>query len=479
MPKKPNLVYVFADQLRYFSCGYAGDKNAITPNIDALSRESLDVCECISNHPVCAPYRASLFTGKYTTSTGMVINEIRMNPDHRTFAHCLNDAGYTTEYIGKWHMYANMKGDHENPKNSFVPKGKDRLGFDGFFAHYGFHHEYQNEHAYYHLDTPEKIYHEGYEPDAQTTMAIERLKLLKEAGDPFALFLSIGTPHDPWSPYNVPAKYYDKFKDVQFSLPPNYKPDNDPHADGWARFFFDERDHITDWMKVYYAMVNNLDDNVGRLRAALKELDLEDDTIFVFTVDHGEMFGAQGRRAKNIFYEEAARVPFLIRAKDLPVTKNHTPFGTVDIMPTLLSLMGIPYPEEVEGRDVSASFKGDENAPTPEGELLMCTGTTADFGDGVEWRAYRTRQYTYAVFKSDGQELLFDNLHDPYQTNNLIDDPALSAARDALKTAMYAEMARIGDTFENNSYYEKNWIEDRIIKRTATVHTAWKPSERK
>lgn len=478
MCKKPNLIYVFADQLRWHSCGYNGDDLAITPNIDALAKDSLDLCNTVSNHPVCAPYRASLFTGKYTTSTGMVINEIRMNPDHRSMAHCLNDAGYNTEYIGKWHMYANVKGDHENPRNSFVPKGEDRLGFDGLFAHYGFHHEYQNEHAYYHLDTPEKIYLEGYEPDAQTDMAIERMKLLKEQDKPFALFLSIGTPHDPWSPYNVPEKYYEKFKDVAFKLPLNYKPDNDPHADGWARFFADERDHITDWMKVYYAMVNNLDDNIGRLRAAMNEMGLEEDTIFVFTTDHGEMFGAQGRRAKNIFYEEAARVPFLMRwPGHIKPGKNDVCFSTVDVMPTLLSLMNVPCPTEVEGTDVAACLLGDENAPRTDGSLLMCTGTTADFGDGVEWRAFRTEQYTYAVFKSDGQERLFDNINDPYQMNDLIDDPVMTAVKEELKAAMWAHMNKINDTFESNSYYEKNWIQDRVIMRTATLHTDWKPEK--
>lgn len=478
MMKKPNLVYVFADQLRYFSCGYAGDELALTPNIDRIAAESLDVCNCVSSHPVCAPYRASLLTGKYTTSTGMVINEIRMNTNHRSFARCLSDAGYNAEYIGKWHMYANVLGDHENPANSFVPEGPDRLGFDGYFAHYGFHHEYQGEHAYYHLNTNEKIFIDKYEPDGQTDMAIERLKILKEGGKPFALFLSLGTPHDPWAPYNVPEKYYEKFKDAEFKLPPNYKPENDPHADGWAKFFYDERDHITDWMKVYYAMVNNLDENIGRLYDAIDEMGLSEDTVFVFTSDHGEMFGAQGRRAKNIFYEEAVRVPFLLRRKGhTPIGKNDACFGTVDIMPTLLSMMGISYPDEVEGSDVSAYLLGDESAPQPEGSLLMCTGPTADFYDGVEWRAFRTKQYTYGVFKSDGQELLFDNIADPYQMNDLSKDTDYADVLADLREKMWAKMKKINDNFENNTYYQKHWVKDRLIMRTATVNTDRAPEK--
>ena len=123
----PNLIYVFADQLRWASVGYNGDTLAETPNIDDLARDSADITNAVSGHPVCAPYRASLLTGKYTTSTGMVINEIRMNPHHKCFAHVLNDAGYDSSYIGKWHLYAAQLGHHYDPENSFVPPGEDRL----------------------------------------------------------------------------------------------------------------------------------------------------------------------------------------------------------------------------------------------------------------------------------------------------------------------------------------------------------------
>ena len=161
--KKPNLIYVFADQLRYFSMGYAGDENAVTPNLDAFCAESTDLCQTVSGHPVCAPYRASLLTGKYTTSTGMVINEIRINPsDHHTLAQVLDENGYETAYIGKWHMYAAELGNHYDPKNSYIPKGPDRLGFNDFFAAYNFRHEYEVGTAYYHLDSPEKIFYEKF-----------------------------------------------------------------------------------------------------------------------------------------------------------------------------------------------------------------------------------------------------------------------------------------------------------------------------
>ena len=276
---QPNLIYVFADQLRYQSCGYAGDAKAQTPHMDRLATESVNFINCVSSYPMCAPYRASLFTGKYASSTGMVINELRINPAHHTcFGQVLTEGGYETCYIGKWHLYANQLGHHEDPKNSYTPPGPHRLGFDGFWASYGFHHTYYDQ--YYHTDSPEKITIDGYEPDGQTDLAIEKLTEAAESDNPFALYLSLGTPHDPWRPDNVPAEYLDKFQDVEFPLPPNYKPENDPHGDSWAALSPTQRAELSEWMRVYYAMTTNLDWNLGRLLDAVDQLGLRDNTIF-------------------------------------------------------------------------------------------------------------------------------------------------------------------------------------------------------
>lgn len=398
----------------------------------------------------------------------MVINEIRLNPeDHHTFAQVLNENGYETAYIGKWHMYAAELGNHYDPKNSYIPEGPDRLGFDDFFAAYNFRHEYETGTAYYHLNSPEKIFYEKYEPDAQTDMAIEQLRRLSAGDKPFALFLSIGTPHDPWVEENVPKKYLEMMKNRKFFLPENYLPQNDPHADSWARLSQEERKYLTEWMRVYYAMTANLDENFGRLRQAVRELGLEENTILIFTSDHGELFGAHGRRAKNIFYEEAVRVPFLICWKGhlAEGASRDFVFNTVDIMPSLLSMMGLPGPRGMEGADRSSCIKGEDD--TEEGALMMGTGPTAVFGDGYEWRAYRTKQYTYAVYLTDGQEFLFDDDRDPKQMQNLIDIPEYTALAKDLRRKMYQKMEEIGDTFEKNTYYEKNWICDRkILKKT-------------
>jgi len=469
LSRRPNLLYVLADQLRLRSCGYAGDARAITPCIDRLASRGVSFVNAVSSTPVCAAYRASLFTGKHTTTTGMVINELRLSPAHECLGHVLTRGGYRTGYIGKWHLWANVLGHHDDVRNAFTPPGTYRLGFDGFWAAYNFHHVYYN--AYYFGDEPRKIPYGGptvYEPDAQTDMAIGFLRQAAERNDPFALFLSYGTPHDPWDWGNVPREYADRFREVSLPNPPNYKPDNDRYADGWAVFQRDERDHLEQWRRAYYAMTANLDWNLGRLLRALDEAGVADDTIVVFTSDHGEMFGAQGRRAKNIFYDEAARVPFLVRwPRAIPAGRvADACLGTPDLMPTLLGLAGLPVPRAVEGMDISHCALGTRG-PEPEAALLQGTGTTAAWADGHEWRALRGKRYTYAVYRRDHSELLFDNQADPWQTNSLVGDAKHAEALDGLRKQLKRRMEELNDTFEACTWYRDHWTRDRNILRGA------------
>jgi arylsulfatase A-like enzyme len=458
--KRPNIVYVFADQLRYQSCGYAGDEKAHTPNIDALAAESVDFKNAVVSMPVCSAYRASLFTGKYTTSTGMVINELRLNPNHDCLGHCLTRGGYETGYIGKWHLWANQLGRHHDPKNSFVPPGPYRLGFDGYWAGYNFHHNYYN--AYYHTGTPEKIYYgkDVYEPDAQTDMAIDYIKAHADDSQPFALFVSYGTPHDPWNTKNVPAEYYEIFMNVSFPPAPNYKQENDePYGDAWSDIP-KSPELIEKWMRVYYAMTANLDWNIGRLQQAIRQAGIENDTIFVFTSDHGEMFGTHGRMKKNIFYDEAAHVPFLMKwPGTIPDgSVSDACLSNVDIMPTLLGLVDLPVPSAVEGMDLSHCATG-QPGPEPAFAFLQNTGACAAWQNGHEWRALRDKQYTYAVYRVDGRELLFDNSADPYQLKDLSGDPDCNNNITAYRVKLEQKMAELNDTFEESTWYCEHWTD--------------------
>ena len=205
---RPNLVFVFVDQLRLQSCGYAQDRYdrtyadepaPHTPNIDQLAGESADFRQAVAGSPICAPCRASLLTGKHTSSTGMVINELRAMPDPDAIGHVLSDNGYHTGYIGKWHLY----GKDHSERQQFVPPGPYRLGFDQEWKAYNFNHKYYD--GFYYEDTFDRIDVPGYEPHTQTDLAIDYLKRRRASDDPFALFLSYGPPHDPWRWDNCPV----------------------------------------------------------------------------------------------------------------------------------------------------------------------------------------------------------------------------------------------------------------------------------
>ncbi len=461
----PNLLFVFADQLRYSSCGYAGDTLAQTPAIDQLAADGANFHNAISSTPVCAAFRASLFTGKYTTSTGMVINELRLSPEHRCLGHVLTDNGYRTGYIGKWHLWANQLGHHLDPQNGFVPPGPYRLGFDGYWAAYNFNHQYYD--SYYFKDTPERISPEGYEPDVQTDLALCFLDTAPRE-QPFALFLSYGTPHDPWADKNVPERFHERFKDIHFPNPPNYAAENDPYADDWGSFKADERDRLETWRRIYYAQTASMDWNIGCLLTRLQESGLADNTLVVFTSDHGEMFGAHGRRAKNIFYEEACRVPMVMRLPGLiPAgTRSEVCMATPDIMPTLLGLLGLPIPEAAEGLDLSGYARGGGSG-AHEAALLQNTGACAAWQDGHEWRALRGNRYTYARYRRDNAEFLFDNQNDPFQQRNLIGQPEHVPAAKTLRDMLRERMEAIGDTNEASTWYRDHWTRDRVILRGA------------
>ncbi len=464
--RRPNLVYVFADQLRYSSCGFAGDSFARTPNMDRLAGQGVNYQQAISSTPVCAPYRASLMTGKYQSSTGMVINELRLSPEHECFGEVLTRGGYQTAYIGKWHLWAAQQGHHDLIKNGFTPPGPYRLGFNQQWAAYNFNHIYN--HAPYFLNDATPHIRKQYEPDSQTDAAIEYLKSRAHSTEPFALFLSWGPPHYPWGLDNVPPDYAELFRNTNLPLAPNYSTVQDPYSDDWQKLPPNYNQLVHDWLKVYYAQVANLDWNLGRVLTAVDQAGLADDTIFVFTSDHGEMFGSHGRQAKLIFYEEAARVPFLMRwpGKIRANQKTDALLGTPDIMPTLLSMLGLRVPPAVEGKDLSGVALGTGHADN-EAAHMQGMGATAAWVDGTEWRALRDHEYTYAIYHRDRKELLFNNRQDPFQMKNLAGDRTHAAQLTHYRQISERWRKQQNDTFEACSWYEPRWTKDRNITNTA------------
>lgn len=464
MPTRPNLLFVYANGLRYDAPGFNGNESAYTPCLDAFAGESICFDNAVSGQPLETPFAAALFTGKYSVETGAVINELRLSTEHVTFADVLGKNGYDTLFFGRWHLYAAQLGHYYNTKNSYVPDGEYRLGFNTAFGAFNESGEFFAPKSYYHLNSTVKLYSKGFEPDFQTELAIERLSEYKNSDKPFAMFLSYGSPCGTPSPDNVPKEYYDIFRNTSFPVPPNHSEKNDPHADIWSRFFGKDRNDLEVWKRCSAAMTANLDANFGKLTDALKKYGLYDNTLIVFTSSKGEMFGSHGRRSANIFYDEAVHIPLLIKQGNrFSRTRNKTCVNTPDIMPTMLALLGLAVPDAVSGKDISrAVIDGSE---IENDSLLLGTGPAAIWGDGREWRGLRTSDYTYAVYLSDGEEFLFKNSDDRFQLIDLSKDGAYADVLNALKSKMQCKMDEIGDTFEKNSFYKKNFVSKRKIRK--------------
>ena len=477
---RPNLLFVMGDQLRTMSCGYAGDRYPegtyagepapYTPNLDRLAAQSADFRNAVSGYPMCSPHRASLMTGKHPSSTGMVINELRAMPDPDAIGHVLSANGYRTGFIGKWHLF----GKNHSDRQQFVPAGPYRLGFDDYWAAFNFNHEYYE--GFYYRDQFDKIDVKGFQPNTMTDLAMEFMRQATHDDDdrPFALFLLLGPPHDPFTWENTPDSFEHLFKgrEKQFADPSNFTTEG-AHARYWVPGW-DHEWWMDNWhpkrfryRAAYAALTSALDWQIGRLMNFLDSEGLAGDTIFAFNSDHGEMFGSHGRIAKKIFYEEAVRVPMLVRWPDqVEPQVTQTPFDVVDIAPTLLGLMGLPVPASMEGMDLSHVAQG-EDGPRREAILMQGMGHTFKWHNGDEWRAVRSRRYTYAKHL-DGPKYLFDNIDDPYQTNNLVNDPDHRGVRRRLEGYMQKRMNELNDPFEKTTWYRDHWVEDRVIVRSAT-----------
>jgi len=467
-PPPPNVIVVVADQLRYQSTGYGGDTRAITPNLDRLAGQGMNFRQFVANTPVCAAFRASFLTGKYASSTGLAVNELRMNPNQDSIAHSFGRGGYACDLLGKWHLWA-AESNHQAIYNQFTPPGPYRMGFDAYWAGYNFNH--QNYHSWFFRDTAEPQRIKGVGDAKFVDLAIERLRGHANEKKPFFMLLALSMPHDPWTKDNVPPEWYERFRYVDFPLPATWSDQPDPYMDRNAepdRWLSYWKPNMPDFQRVYHAMSAALDEQVGRLLTAIDEAGLRDNTIVVFTSDHGEMFGAHGRVYKMTFYEESVRTPLLMRwpARIPAGAHSDACISTVDLMPTLLGLAGRQIPKAVEGTDLSNLAEGKDNAE-PEAALLQGMGHTYQWQDGFEWRALRDKTFTYARYLRDGHELLFDHAADPLQQHDLAGDAAHHDTLARLRDGMNQRLAKIGDTFEKCSWYRDHFTENRVIVRGA------------
>ncbi len=433
--QRPNIVFVFADQWRAQSTGFAGNPDVVTPTIDKLAEKSVVFTKAVANMPVCCPYRASLLTGQYPLTHGVFMNDVRFDPNANTMGKIFKAAGYNTAYIGKWHLDG-------NGRSAYIPPNR-RHGFD-YWKVLECTHNYNNSLYYSNNDTIPSRW-SGYDAHAQTLDAMNYIREHANTDQPFLLVLSWGPPHAPYQ--TAPEKYREKYRDVSIRLRPNVPSEFAEKAENE--------------LKGYYAHINALDDYLDMLLTTLERENIDENTIFVFTSDHGDMIYSQGKIKKQQPYDESIRVPFLLRYPEIHQnTKKlvEEPFGTPDILPTLLGLANIDIPKTIEGNDYSDVVKGKKKG-IDNAALISCVTPFGQWGrnyGGVEYRGLRTSRYTYTR-KLDGPWLLFDNEKDPYQQNNLIGNPGYSKIQRKLERELKQKLRKNKDEFLPGEKYIKRW----------------------
>ncbi len=442
--KKPNIVFVFADQWRVQSMGYAGNPDVKTPNLDKLASEGVNFMNAISTNPVCTPYRAILLTGQYPLKTGMFMNDVSLYPVSKSFAKLFKQEGYNTAYIGKWHLDG-------NGRSAFIPKER-RQGFD-YWKVLECSHEYNNSQYWGNDDKLHKW--EGYDAEAQTKDAIAYIEEQAKSEKPFCLMLSWGPPHAPYK--TAPKEFQDLYKNVDIQLRPNV-PD-------------ELKEKTKDLLRGYYAHCSALDSYIKQLQDAIKLSNIEDNTIFVFTSDHGDMINSHGQMKKQRIYEESARVPFIIKYPALLGKEGrHSDFllNTLDILPTMLGLSGLDIPADLDGEDITDVIFGKEEDDR-KAAIVSCIqpfGQWKRAAGGKEFRGIITKRYTYAKNLS-GEWLFFDNVEDPYQLNNLAGNPDFESIAKNLDELLIKELNRLDDEFLPGASYLEKW--EHKVDSTGTV----------
>ena len=349
--KKPNVLILLTDQWRAQSVGYAGDSDVKTPNIDRLANSGANFQFAVSSLPVCTPFKATLLTGQRPLTNGVFMNDVLLDTAAVTIAEILGQNGYQTGFIGKWHLDGQYR-------LSYTPPGHRRQGFQ-YWKGVNCDHNY-NHSAYYFDDDTTRHYWEGYDAIAEARDAQKYIKDHAQSDKPFFLMLSWGTPHAPY--HTAPEKYKAMYDPATLKVRPNV-PDS---MKGQVQ--------VPD-LAGYYAHMSALDDMVGEIVQGLKDGGILDNTIILFTTDHGDLLGSHGHYKKQRPFDESIRVPMLFRYSGKNGVKSGTynaMIGSQDIMPTLLGLCGIKIPKTVDGLDFSQYIRGKEKDPKDTVALISC-----------------------------------------------------------------------------------------------------------
>lgn len=443
--KRPNVIYIFPDQFRNSAMQFWNEKEykehvnfkadpVHTPNIDNFAKQSVVLTSAQSICPLSSPYRGMFLTGMYPDNSGIPLNcnnsrpISNLRPDAETISDVFSRNGYQCAYIGKLHAEYPTKNNPQNP-GTYVEEQNpvwdaytapdNRHGFDYWYS-YGTYDVHKSPHYW---DT-EGNRHEikEWSPKHEADKVIEYLTAERDKDKPFFIVWSANPPHSPYrSLEDCMEEDYNLYKDIpldQLLVRPNINKE------------LKEKQECAPY---YFASVTGVDREFGRVLDTLKSLGLDENTIVVFTSDHGETMASHVLDPKNSPYSESMNVPFIIRyPKKLKPSVSPLLLSPIDIMPTLLSLAGLKSdtPKGVQGRDLSIYMKNEETSQkAPEGVLYIrnVDGDKDSEGNVVNYfpvaRGLKTNRYTLAITinrdKSIEEILFFDDKEDPYQMNSL------------------------------------------------------------
>ncbi len=428
---KPNLLIIHTDEHNFRTLGcyrkllsedqafvWGKGVEVETPNIDWLADNGAVCTGFYATTPVCSPSRGSFISGLYPQNTPVVTNNIPLNDGVVTFAEVLRRQGYATGYAGKWHLDGAGKPQWE-PKR--------RFGFEDNRYMFNRGHWKQLEDtasgprvkSRNAKDKPDYgvkgADEKSFTTDFLADKTVEFIKAHKDG--PFCYMVSIPDPHGP---NTVRPPYDTMFDHLDFKAPRTMsKPDSS--VPEWGKKQAEKLNPKQ--MALYFGMVKCIDDNVGKILGVLRDCDILDRTIVIFTSDHGDMCGEHGRHNKGVPYETSAKIPFVIyfKGKVKVGTVVREALSCVDFRPTILNLMGFETGGPVEGRDASALLASGK-APAGWKDVAFMRSTGGQKGQ-ANWLAAVTRRYKL-VYSALDDPWLFDLQGDPDELTNFFSDPA-------------------------------------------------------
>lgn len=398
-----NVLFVFADQLGAEWTGCCGSSEVLTPTLDEFGRQAVSFDRAYTASPVCTPYRGTLFTGRYPQQTGVTRNGYRLPPGETTLAELFNLAGYHTAYYGKWHL----SGPPHRLRG--VPV-EERGGFHEMVGWESHHVDHWNAMIFEDdIDSPIPL--DGHETDGLTELVCSKLPALAALDKPFCAFVSYQAPHPPCSPP-------DRFREMYRGRAMHPRDNLDGNAVFLVQYAGEDHGKLlsaSEYRERYFGEISHLDEAFGRLLVTVRNCGLDDSTIVVFTSDHGDMAGCQGLFEKGVMYEEAIRVPMLMRHPN--GRRGETSgelFSSVDILPTLLECCGLPSAEFAEGVSHAGWIvDGEEKSSVREAVYLQ-----------YEQLCILTREYKLTADLEAAKSLALYHLSmDPYEQNNLVSEP--------------------------------------------------------